>query len=268
MTLPQTETITLDLDGPVLHITLNRPESRNAMSLTMVNELMEVFAAVKDDSNVRAIVLRGAGGHFCAGGDIKDMATARQKAAAGDSDAYVSFNRRFGEMITMANQQPQVVITVLEGAVLGGGFGLACISDVAIASQGATFGLPETGLGVIPAQIAPFVVERIGLTQARRLALTGIRFNGDEALRLGIVHDVAADEAALEDALASTLKAVRRCAPNANRVTKALVLKVGHEPMDSLLDQAAVDFAAAVNGEEGQEGTLAFVQKRPASWNQ
>lgn len=268
MTLPQTETITLDLDGPVLHITLNRPESRNAMSLTMVNELMEVFAAVKDDSNVRAIVLRGAGGHFCAGGDIKDMASARQKAAAGDSDAYVSFNRRFGEMITMANQQPQVVITVLEGAVLGGGFGLACISDVAIASQGATFGLPETGLGVIPAQIAPFVVERIGLTQARRLALTGIRFNGDEALRLGIVHDVAADEAALEDALASTLKAVRRCAPNANRVTKALVLKVGHEPMDSLLDQAAVDFAAAVNGEEGQEGTLAFVQKRPASWNQ
>ncbi|KGD66639.1 enoyl-CoA hydratase [Alcanivorax nanhaiticus] len=268
MTLPTTETLNLNLDGPVLHITLNRPESRNAMSLTMVNELMAVFESVKDDTSIRALVLRGAGGHFCAGGDIKDMAGARQKAAAGDSDAYVSLNRRFGEMITAANQQPQVIITVLEGAVLGGGFGLACISDVAIAHADATFGLPETGLGVIPAQIAPFVVERIGLTQARRLALTGIRFQGNDALRLGIVHEVASDESELQTALENTLKAVRRCAPNANRVTKALVLKVGQEPMDTLLDQAAVDFANAVNGEEGQEGTMAFVQKRPASWNQ
>ncbi|WP_290522496.1 enoyl-CoA hydratase-related protein [Alcanivorax sp.] len=268
MALPTTETLNLSLDGPVLHVTLNRPDSRNAMSLTMVNELLAVFEAVKDEAEVRAIVLRGAGGHFCAGGDIKDMAGARQQAAAGGGDAYVSLNRRFGEMITAANQQPQVVITVLEGAVLGGGFGLACISDVALAHSEATFGLPETGLGVIPAQIAPFVVERIGLTQARRLALTGVRFKGEEALRLGIVHEVANDETSLEAALANTLKAVRRCAPHANRVTKALVLKVGHEAMDTLLDQAAVDFAAAVNGEEGQEGTMAFVQKRPASWNQ
>lgn len=268
MTLPQTETLTLNADGPVLHVTLNRPDSRNAMNLTMVNELMAVFDSARDDQTIRAIVLRGAGGHFCAGGDIKDMAGARQQAAAGNADAYVSLNRRYGEMITAANQQPQVVISVLEGAVLGGGFGLACISDVAIAHIDATFGLPETGLGVIPAQIAPFVVERIGLTQARRLALTGIRFKGDEALRLGIVHEVASDEASLEAALSNTLQAVRRCAPNANRVTKALVLKVGHDNMDSLLDQAARDFAAAVNGEEGQEGTLAFVQKRAASWNQ
>ena len=267
MTLPKTDTLQLNQDGPVLHITLNRPDSRNAMSLTMVNELMAVFEAVKDDTGVRAIVLRGAGGHFCAGGDIKDMAGARQQAARGDSDAFEKLNRRFGEMITAANHQPQVVITVLEGAVLGGGFGLACISDVAIAHTGATFGLPETGLGVIPAQIAPFVVERIGLTQARRLALTGIRFQGEEARRLGIVHEVAADADGLDVLLQDTLKAVRKCAPHANRVTKQLVLNVGHEPMEVLLDQAAKDFAAAVNSEEGQEGTMAFVQKRPASWN-
>ncbi|WP_372636664.1 enoyl-CoA hydratase-related protein, partial [Alcanivorax jadensis] len=123
-------------------------------------------------------------------------------------------------------------------------------------------------LGVIPAQIAPFVVERIGLTQARRLALTGIRFQGEEARRLGIVHEVAADVDSLDTLLEDTLKAVRKCAPHANRVTKQLVLNVGHEPMETLLDQAAKDFAAAVNSEEGQEGTMAFVQKRPASWNQ
>ena len=268
MSLPSTETLLINLDGPVLHITLNRPESRNAMSLTMVNELMAVFESVAGDTDIRAIVLRGTGGHFCAGGDIKDMAGARQQAAGGDDNAFQALNRRFGEMITAANRQPQVVITVLEGAVLGGGFGLACISDVAIASEDATFGLPETGLGVIPAQIAPFVVERIGLTQARRLALTGIRFQGEEARRLGIVHEVAADADSLDALLEDTLKAVRKCAPHANRVTKQLVLNVGHEPMEALLDQAAKDFAAAVNSEEGQEGTMAFVQKRPAKWNQ
>jgi isohexenylglutaconyl-CoA hydratase len=266
MTLPKTETLQLDKPHGVLHITLNRPDSRNAMSLAMVEELMAVFQACADDHAIRAIVLRGAGGHFCAGGDIKDMAGARQKAADGDSDAFFSLNRRFGEMITLANRQPQVLIAVLEGAVLGGGFGLACVSDIAIARDSARFGLPETGLGVIPAQIAPFVVERIGLTQARRLALTGARFDGNEALRLGIVHQVADSDETLASVLQSTLADIRRCAPNANRLTKALVLNVGKQPMDTLLDQAARDFASAVVGTEGQEGTLAFVQKRLPSW--
>ena len=91
-----------------------------------------MFESVAGDTTIRAIVLRCTGGHFCAGGDIKDMAGARQQAAGGDDNAFQALNRRFGEMITAANRQPQVVITVLEGAVLGGGFGLACISDVAV----------------------------------------------------------------------------------------------------------------------------------------
>ena len=266
MTLPTTETLLLEEQAGVLTITLNRPDSRNAMSLAMVNELMAVFEACADEQAIRAIVLRGAGGHFCAGGDIKDMAGARQKAAGGDKDAFFALNRRFGEMITLANRQPQVVIAVLEGAVLGGGFGLACVSDLAIARDDARFGLPETGLGVIPAQIAPFVVQRIGLTQARRLALSGARFDGNEALRLGIVHTVADSDSDLDAQLRGALDDIRRCAPNANRLTKALVLSVGEVPMDTLLDQAARDFADAVTGEEGQEGTMAFVQKRLPAW--
>jgi isohexenylglutaconyl-CoA hydratase len=265
MTLPATETLLLREDGPFLHVTLNRPESRNAMSLTMVNELMAVFDAIARDDNCRAVILRGSNGHFCAGGDIKDMAGARMKAASGDNDAYFQLNRRFGEMITRANKLPQVLITVIEGAVLGGGFGLACISDVALAADDAQFGLPETGLGVIPAQIAPFVVQRIGLTQARRLALTGARFNGSEAARLGIVHE-ALPAAELDTRLDATLKQIRRCAPHANRVTKQLVLSVGEQPLESLLDQAAQDFAAAVASSEGAEGTMAFVQKRLPNW--
>ena len=265
MALPETETLLLELNGPVLHVTLNRPESRNAMSLGMVNELMAVFDAVADDDTVRAIVLRGTGGHFCAGGDIKDMAGARARAAGGEADAFYVLNRRFGEMISRANAQPQVMIAVLEGAVLGGGFGLACVSDVAIDADDAQFGLPETGLGVIPAQIAPFVVQRVGLTQARRLALTGARFNGLEAARLGIAHE-AVPATDLDTRLADTLNQIRRCAPQANRVTKQLVLNTLSQPLNDVLDQAARDFANAVASAEGAEGTMAFVQKRLPQW--
>src|SRR3990167_2914360 len=131
--LTNCETLLLSLDAGVLHITLNRPDSRNAMSLAMVSELRAVLESLRNDLSVRAIVLRGAGGHFCAGGDIKDMAGAR--AAGGD--AYRSLNRAFGSLLEEAQNTPQVLIAVLEGAVLGGGFGLACVSDIAICQQDA-----------------------------------------------------------------------------------------------------------------------------------
>lgn len=268
MALPETEFLLLQQDGPFLHVTLNRPDVRNALSTGMAQELMRVFDAVRDDESIRALVLRGAGGHFCAGGDIKDMAGARAALASGDQDAMFRFNRAFGEMITACNELPQTVVAVIEGASLGGGFGLACVSDIAIAHADATFGLPETGLGVIPAQIAPFVVKRIGLTQARRLALTGIRFKGHEAQRLGIVHDVAEDAEALQERLDDTLAAIRRCAPHANRVTKQLILDVERNSMNDILDQAARAFAKATQSSEGQEGTMAFVQKRLPNWAQ
>lgn len=260
--LPNCETLLLNLEAGVLHITLNRPEQRNAMSLAMVGELRAVLDQVRSNLDIRAIVLRGAAGHFCAGGDIKDMASARSAGQA----AYRELNRAFGSLLEQAQAVPQVLVAVLEGAVLGGGFGLACVSDVAIAHQDAQFGLPETTLGILPAQIAPFVAKRIGLTQARRLALTAARFDGAEALRLGLVHVAEANEQALERRLERTLEQVRRCAPQANARTKALLLASEREPLGPLLDDAAEQFAAAVTGAEGAEGTLAFVQKRAPSW--
>lgn len=259
--LPDCETLLLKLDAGALHVTLNRPDSRNAMSLAMVGELRAVIASAKQDRNVRALVLRGAGGHFCAGGDIKDMAGARARGG----HAYRELNRAFGALLEEAQQASQVLIAVLEGAVLGGGFGLACVSDIAIASTTARFGLPETSLGIIPAQIAPFVVRRIGLTQARRLALTAARFDGAEALRLGLVHFSAPDA---ELQLQQVLEQVRQCAPGANAATKALLLASESEPLDTLLDHAAGLFADAVVGSEGVEGTMAFVQKRTPKWAQ
>lgn len=261
-------TLLLQQDGAVLHITLNRPELRNAMSESMLRELGSVFDAINHEVAIRAVVLRGAGGHFCAGGDIKDMAALRSEALnAGNSQAYVRFNRAFGSLIEQVNHAPQVVVAVLEGAVLGGGFGLACVSDIALCRNNAQFGLPETGLGVIPAQIAPFVVQRIGLTQARRLALLGNRFDGTEALRIGIVHEVFSSDEALSAVLGTTLQQIRRTAPNASRVTKALLHQSTQlSDLGKTLDDAALQFAAAVSSEEGTEGTMAFIQKRLPNW--
>ncbi|WP_460134937.1 enoyl-CoA hydratase/isomerase family protein [Pseudomonas sp. S1_E04] len=249
-------TLLLEPHNGVLHITLNRPECRNAMSLHMVNELHAVLAQL--DDQVRAVVISGAGGHFCAGADVKDMVNA--------GDQLQALNRAFGTLLQAVEAVPQVVIVVLQGAVLGGGFGLACVSDIAIADHKARFGLPETSLGLLPAQIAPFVVKRIGLTQARRLALTAARFDGVEAQRLGLVHFTESDPQALAERLDEVLGQVLQCAPGANARTKALLLASAQSPLGPLLDQAAQWFAEAVTGEEGIEGTQAFVQKRKPRW--
>ncbi|WP_281647680.1 enoyl-CoA hydratase-related protein [Parendozoicomonas sp. Alg238-R29] len=266
MLLPDCSTLELSRQGAALIITFNRPEVRNALSLATVQELLSVFDAASVNPKIRAIVLRGAGGHFCAGGDIKDMATARANLGKNDSDPFYELNRTFGQLLETAEQLPQVVICMLEGAVMGGGFGLACISDIALTHKNARFALPETGLGIPPAQIAPFVVKRIGLTKARRLALLGEKFSGEESVELGVSHDVYDSTEALEQALAEVIAKVQRCAPGANAVTKKLMLAVDKKPMKELLDGAARDFSAAIQGPEGQEGTMAFVQKRLPAW--
>ena len=259
--------IELEQEGSILTLWLNRPESRNAMSLNMVKAIQQVFKTIQDDISIRAVILRGKDGHFCAGGDIKDMAQLRGEATSvGSNQPYVDFNRQFGHMLEQVDQAPQTVVAVLEGAVLGGGFGLACVSDIAISLADAKFGVPETGLGVIPAQIAPFVVKRIGLTQARRLALLGARFEGHTALKVGVVHEVVENEKALEVLLIETIQQIKRTAPQASRVTKALLHRTLNEALTPLLDDAAQQFANAVGGEEGIEGTMAFIQKRHPNW--
>jgi isohexenylglutaconyl-CoA hydratase len=252
-------TLIVEVCFPVLTVTLNRPNVANAMNLQMVSELTQVMEKVASEQ-YRILVIQGSNNNFCAGGDIKDM-----QATKGDAKALTELNRAFGLMIEKANTLPAVVICLLDGAVLGGGFGLACVSDVAIATTNAVFALPETSLGIIPAQIAPFVVERIGLTQTRRLALVGNRIDGEQALRLGLIHQLAVDTGDLKKQLTKTISLILKCAPNANKTTKALLHQVSQQAMNTLLDQAAIDFSAAVAG-EGREGAAAFMQKRSPNW--
>ena len=268
------ETLVTRRDGAVLHVTLNRPESRNAMSLRMVMELRLALDAAETGGNVRAVVLRGAGGHFCAGGDLKDMAEARMRSMqatppAGESgtgpDAIAEVNAQFGKLCVAFANTPLALVAVLEGTVMGGGFGLACVADVALAGTSAAFRLPETSLGVVPAQIAPFLVERLGYSQAKRLAVTGGRLGATDALSIGLVHAVHAPDQ-LDAALAAVLTDILACAPGAIAATKALMAKARFTAPANLVEEAAQVFSRAAQGPEGLEGTTAFLQKRKPNW--
>ena len=166
----------------------------------------------------------------------------------------------------MVNTTPQVVVAAVEGYAIAGGFGLLCVSDVAICTEDAGFAMSETAIGIVPAQIAPFVAARIGVPQTRHLALTAARFKGPEALRLGIAHYLVKDSAALDAKLEEVLKQIDRCAPLANALTKAVVMKVGSEPLSAVLDFAADKFAEARRSPEAAEGLRAFAEKRPPKW--
>jgi isohexenylglutaconyl-CoA hydratase len=268
MDLSSFETLAVSENTGFVSVVLNRPKARNAMSLQMVRELLSLCEWLKSNSAVRGVILRGSEGHFCAGGDIKDMAQARALAMSGtaETDPYYELNRLFGNMMMAVNDLPQVVVAVLEGAVFGGGFGLACVSDIGICHSDAKFGMPETTLGVVPAQIAPFVVERIGLSEARRLSLMAERFGGASALKMGLVHYLEPTGEALAERLNQVCERIRKCAPGANAVTKKILLDVGHVPTAELLDRAAAAFSAAVQGPEGLEGTMAFIEKRKPNW--
>ena len=268
------ETLVTRRDGAVLHITLNRPESRNAMSLRMVMELRLALEAAETGGSVRAVVLRGAGGHFCAGGDLKDMAEARMRAmqatppggeGAPGPDAIAEVNAQFGKLCVAFAHTPLALVAVLEGTVMGGGFGLACVADVALAGPSVAFRLPETSLGVVPAQIAPFLVERLGYSQAKRLAITGGRLGAADALAIGLVHAVHAPDQ-LDAALAAVLTDITACAPGAIAATKALMAKARFKEPADLVQEAALVFSRAVQGPEGLEGTTAFLQKRKPNW--
>lgn len=251
-------------EGGVLHLTLNRPQARNAMSLGMVLELREALAKAEADGSTRVVVLRGAQGHFSAGADLKDMAGARARLAD-DPEAIVKVNAAFGELCVAFAGTPLALVAVVEGTVMGGGFGLACVADVTLAGHDAVFRLPETTLGVVPAQIAAFLVERLGYAEAKRLAVTGGRLDAREALALRLVHEVHTPDT-LDAALARVLHDILQCGPQALAATKALIAKARLHSPASLVQEAAEVFSKAALSEEGTEGQSAFLAKRKARW--
>jgi len=268
MTTPEFKSLLVNRDGSRLYVTINRPESKNALSAEVVEELSSVVRIFHPDRTIRTIILRGAEGTFCSGGDIKGFkeSFSAPKPNNGERDPIAINNRKYGKFLTEFNEIPQTVVGVIEGAAYGGGLGLLCVTDIAICMADTKFALSETGLGVVPAQIAPFVVQRIGITQARRIALSGARFDGRHAKEIGLVHYVVENRDELEARLKTVLNDIGRCAPGADAATKRVMLDSLVKHLPDVLDQAADAFAAQLRGEEGQEGVKAFLEKRPAAW--
>ena len=266
--LPAFEHLKVERRGARLHVTLNRPETRNALSREMVRELLAVADLLEDGAAVGTVVLRGSDGTFCAGGDIRGFMASFKSAPPppGEIDPIARGNRDFGTFLSRFDALPQTIVVVVEGAAFGGGLGLICVGDVVVATADARFALSETGLGIPPAQIAPFVAARVGVPQARRLALTGARFDAREAARIGLVDFACDDAEALEATLTRLLTDIGRCAPGANAATKRLLLASLTTPRARLLDEAADAFARCLRGEEGREGVTAFLEKRPPRW--
>ncbi|PIE39651.1 MAG: enoyl-CoA hydratase [Gammaproteobacteria bacterium] len=264
MSLPDVSEILLERQNDVLTIWFNRPEHRNALSQKVADELLAVFKALPAEKSIRIVVLRGKGGVFCAGGDLKQLKEIFQGEASRDD--VVRINAGFGHLITAIEALPQLLIVAIEGAAMAGGLGLACLADVTFSTVDARFALSEVTLGIPPAQIAPLVMRRIGETQARRLLLTAAQFDGAQAKDLGFAHEVFATVDAMDTALHALIAQARRGAPGAIAATKRIIDASKNRTGDDLVQYAAAEFADCLLGEEAREGLAAFAQKRAPKW--
>lgn len=252
--------------GSVETWTLNDPASRNALSEAMVDSLLAACERAAADADLRGVVLRGAGGHFCAGGSLGGFAkTIGQPLAEGEADPLVPLNRRFGALLQALCAMPQWLIVAVEGAAMGGGFGLVCCADQVLAHTSAQFATPEVTLGIVPAQIAPFVVRRLGSSAARRCLLTGERWDAAAALRLGLVDDVV--EGDMDAAVRAAIARHAAAAPQAVAATKRLLLAQPETPLPALLDEAAIAFSQALRGPEAPQGLAAFAARKAPPWS-
>jgi methylglutaconyl-CoA hydratase len=241
----------VERDGDVLTVTLARPERRNAFDAELIAELAEAFV---DVGRARAVVLAGEGPSFCAGADVEWM----RSSVGLTYDENVADATALRRMLEAIDACPAPVLARVHGHALGGGTGLVACSDVAVAAEDAVFGFSETKLGIVPAVISPFALAKIGPSPARRYFVTGERFDAATALRIGLVHEVAAD---LDGAVERVLGELRTAGPRAARAAKRLVLDA---PLEG--QETARRIAERRTSEEGQEGLRAFLERRKPGW--
>jgi methylglutaconyl-CoA hydratase len=246
----------------VAHVTLNRPAVGNAYDAEMLGALIDGLTQLEGDAKVRALVIRGAGKHFQAGADINWLA----RAADYPPDQAFAASMATTRAMQLLNEFPKPTIAVVRGACFGGGCGLVCCVDVALATPDAIFGLTEVRVGVAPTPISTHMVHAMGLRQTRRYALTGERFDADEALRIGLIHEVIAADA-VEGRVAGVLDAIFLSAPGAIAVTKASFLAANQLTLDARdMAMLAHESWTQRNSGEGREGTSAFREKRRPAW--
>ncbi len=258
-----TDTITIALDpAGTATVTLNRPSVHNALNAVLISELTEALTGFADRPEVRIVVLQASGKSFSAGADLawmRDMADASEEENYDDA-------MRLAELLRILNDLPKPTLARIHGAVYGGAVGLITCCDIAVASVRAVFSLSEARLGLIPAVISPYVVKAIGARAARRFFQSAERFDAQQALRIGLVHELAAPER-LDETIETLLTALREGGPEAQTAAKRLVAEVDGAPIDNALMQRTARVNAKMRkSAEGREGIVAFLNRRQPAW--
>jgi methylglutaconyl-CoA hydratase len=257
----QTLAVTTRAPG-VAQVTMARAAVFNAFDEAMIGEMDAAFAALDADAAVRVIVLAGEGRHFSAGADLQWM----QRASTASQEWNLQDARRFAAMLARIEASAKPTVARVQGAALGGGVGLACACDIAVAADNASFSVSEAKFGILPAVIGPYVTNAVGKRQAKRLALTTARIGAAEALAIGLVQQVVALDT-LDAAVDAVVADLLVGGPNAQREIKQLFAQLEVGPITPAVRELTAATIARVRGtDEAREGFAAFLAKRPASW--
>ena len=256
------KTIIVDSQGAMLHVTLNRPEMRNAFNEDLITELTKVFSEEARDDSVRVVLLKGAGKVFCSGGDLQWL----KKSVTFTREQNYEDARRFLLLLETINDLPKPVVGRIHGAALAGGMGLVVCCDYVIASKETLFGFTEVQIGLVPAVIGPFVVTKIGQSHARSLFLSGEKITAARACEIALIHQVVESEADLDPAVAKLTGALLAASPRALRTAKSFLQELKGKPLKDQYVLAAHTLADIRVTGEAQEGIRAFLERRKPNW--
>lgn len=248
--------------GPVARVTLHRPDVRNAFNAALIDALTDTFTSLAHDETVRVIVLDGAGKSFCGGADVNWMRASLELSLAEN----VRDAERMSDMFRAIDTVAKPVIGRIHGAALGGGAGLAAVCDIVLSAPETMFGFTETKLGIIPAVISPFVLRKIGISNARALFFSGERFSAERAKAIGLVHELVA-ESDLDARIEAIVAEFKSAGPQAVAAAKSLIAAVSAASYEASRALTARAIAFQRTTPEGQEGLRAFLERRAATWS-
>ncbi len=249
-------------DRGVVTLTIDRPEVRNAFGPGVMSAIRTTLTDLRDDEDVRALVVTGAGDVFSAGADLNWM----RAMAEGGHDDQVADSHQLDDLFHALDTFPAPVVARVNGHALAGAMGLVACADVAVAVRGAKLGFTEAKLGLAPAVISTYVQPKIGVSNARRYFLTGEVFDADRAFHIGLVHEVC-DREDLDTTMADVLDRVLAGGPAAQRAIKQLIPRVHAAPtVEDAVALTVPTIARLRTSAEGQAGMQAFLDRRPVPW--
>ena len=260
MTPSSYSTLTLACEGPLAHVTLNRPDKRNAISYELIAELLRVLAEV-NDSDASILILTGAGKAFCSGMDLDNLRAITSRS----EQENLADSQAMAKMFRTLYEFPKVTIAAVNGPAIAGGCGLATLCDFTLASSEAKFGYTEVRIGFIPAIVSAFLIRQVGEKQARDLLLTGRIIGAEEAYRLGLATEMVPPERLLERARELAADLLQN-SPASLLATKRLLSEYSEGPLTGQLDAAVQENARIRTTDDFREGVNSFLEKRKPNW--